>query len=117
MSADFEAGLEAYNRGDYKNAFLIFNCLAEQGDAAGQYQLGVMYAAVEGIPQDDVEAARRYRMAAEQGNAVAQWELGFMHSTGEGVPKDDVEAARWFVLAVKSLFLNTSLFYIALPTH
>ena len=65
MSADFESGLEAYNRGDYKNAFLIFNCLTEQGDAAAQYQLGVMYADGEGVPQDDSEALRWYRMAAE----------------------------------------------------
>ncbi len=101
MSADFESGLEAYNRGDYKNAFLIFNCLTEQGDAAAQYQLGVMYADGEGVPQDDSEALRWYRMAAEQGNAVAQWELGLMYSTGEGVPKDDVEAVRWLMLATK----------------
>ena len=101
MSADFDAGLKAYNQMKYEDAFLTFSHLAEQGDAGAQYRLGVMYAGGEGVPQDDSEALRWYRMAAEQGNAVAQWELCSMYSTGEGVPKDDVEAARWFGLAMR----------------
>ena len=94
--ADYKTGMDAYNRRDYVAAYKTWQPLAEQGDAGAQYQLGVMYAGGEGVPQDDSEALRWYHMAAEQGNAVAQRELGLMYSTGEGVPQDDVEATRWF---------------------
>jgi len=48
---------------------------AEQGDALGQNNLGVMYSAGRGVPQSDTEAVRWYRQAAEQGHAAAQDEL------------------------------------------
>ena len=40
---------------------------AEEGVAEAQFNLGVMYAEGRGVPQDDAEAARWYRLAAEQG--------------------------------------------------
>ena len=68
---------------------------AEQGDAGAQVILGIMYDTGSGVPENDTEAARWYRMAAEQGNADAQVILGFMYANGEGVPKDDVQAYAW----------------------
>ena len=72
---------------------------AYQGDAAAQYNLGLMYANGEGVPEDDVEAVRWYRLAADQGVADAQFNLGISYDNGEGVPEDDAEAARWYRLA------------------
>jgi TPR repeat protein len=40
---------------------------AEQGYASAQYNLGRMYANGDGVPEDDAEAVRWYRLAAEQG--------------------------------------------------
>ncbi len=34
---------------------------AEQGDVDAQYNLGVMYAYGDGVPEDDAEAVRWYR--------------------------------------------------------
>jgi uncharacterized protein len=34
-----------------------------------QYNLGVMYAIGQGVPEDDAEAVKWYRKAAEQGHA------------------------------------------------
>ena len=45
-----------------------------------------MYANGEGVPEDDAEAVRWYRLAAEQGLASAQLNLRFMYANGEGVP-------------------------------
>ena len=73
--------------------------LAEQGNANAQTNLGVRYANGQGVPQDDTEAVRWYRLAANQGNAVAQTNLGLLYDNGEGVPQDDTEAARWCRLA------------------
>ena len=67
---------------------------AEQGDASAQYNLGVRYATGRGVPQDDAEAVRRYRLAADQGDANAQFRLGQRYGTGLGVPHNDAEAVR-----------------------
>ncbi|WP_303396492.1 SEL1-like repeat protein, partial [Pseudomonas fragi] len=40
--------------------------MAEQGDAAAQYKLGIMYATGEGVAQDAKQAVTWYRKAAEQ---------------------------------------------------
>ncbi len=53
---------------------------AEAGDAAAQVNLGLMYANGDGVPQDDVEAVRWYRLAADQGNAAAQFNLRDMYA-------------------------------------
>ena len=60
-----------------------------------------MYDEGEGVPQDDAEAVRWYRLAAEQGDATAQYNLGLMYDEGEGVPQDDAEAVRWYRLAAE----------------
>ena len=64
-----------------------------------QYNLGVYYANGRGVPEDDVEAARWWRLAAEQGNGFTQFALGFMYAIGEGIPNDDVLAYMWINLA------------------
>ena len=97
----FDAAIEAYERGDYATALAGFQNYAAQGNAAAQSNLGLMYANGEGVPEDDAEAVRWYRLAAEQGNATAQSNLGFMYDNGEGVPEDDAEAVRWFRLAAE----------------
>ncbi len=96
VAADFDAGVEAYHRGDYASALREFRPLAVQGDAAAQYNLGVIYAHGKGVPEDDREAAYWYRQAAEQGNAAAQFNLGVIYAHGKGVPEDDREAVYWY---------------------
>ncbi len=71
--ADFSDGVAAYDRGDYATAFSEWKPLAEQGDAAAQYNLGIMYSNGRGVPQDHVQAVKWYRKAAEQGVAFAQY--------------------------------------------
>ena len=43
--------------------------LAEQGDAPAKNNLGRMYAFGEGVPENDAEAVRWYRLAAEDAQA------------------------------------------------
>ena len=71
----------------------------EQGHAGAQSALGLKYASGAGVPEDDVEAVRWYRLAAEQGHTEAQWLLGSMYGDGDGVPEDDVLAYMWFNLS------------------
>ena len=72
-----------------KESFLIGTLLPEE-----QYNLGVMYNEGEGVPLDDKESVKWYRLAAEQGDAQAQSNLGVMYDNGEGVPEDDKEAVK-----------------------
>ena len=74
---------------------------AEQGDVDAQFDLGFLYGAGRGVPQDHAEAVRWYRLAAEQGHAGAQANLGLRYDGGDGVPQDEAEAARWYRLAAE----------------
>ena len=80
--------------------------LATEGDAEAQALLGGMYADGEGVPQDDGEAVRWYRLAADQGDARAQFTLGRMYGAGQGVPQDYVTAHKWANLAAAQGFEN-----------
>ena len=80
--------------------------LATEGDVAAQFDLGDKYLNGEGVPQDNGEAARWFRLAADQGHARAQASLGFMYSNGDGVPRDDGEAARWYRFAADQGYAN-----------
>ena len=64
--ADFKAGVEAYERGDYATALTEFRPVAQQGDADAQFILGVMYSKGQGVPQDDVQAHMWLSLAAAQ---------------------------------------------------
>ncbi len=97
--ADFDAGVAAYDSGDYETAFREFKTLAEQGNAHAQFNLGYMYHKGEGVPQDDAEAVKWFRMSADQGYAKAQNALASMYREGRGVPQDYREAVKWRRLA------------------
>jgi len=73
--------------------------LAEQGNALAQLNLGIRHTNGEGVPEDDAEAVKWYRLAAEQGLAPAQSYLGIMYGQGDGVPENYAEAAKWCRLA------------------
>ena len=69
---------------------------AEQGYADAQFNLGLLYANGEGVPQDMHQAAELFRKAAEQGHVDAQNNLGALYFTGEGVEQDEKKAIEWF---------------------
>ena len=97
--ADFQAGMDAYNRGDYATALREWRPLAEQGDAHAQFSLGLSYENGDGVPRDHAKAREWYEKAAAQGDAKAQFYLGMQSSFGEGGPQDLVQAYMWYSLA------------------
>ncbi len=100
-SADFQKGLTAYDSGDYATALREWTPLAEQGNAAAQFNLGLMYENGYAVPQDYKTAVKWYTLAAEQGNAGAQFNLGWMYVEGLGVPQDYKIAVEWYTLAAE----------------
>ncbi len=74
--ADYQVGMDAYERGDYHIALQEWQPLAENGNPKAQFHLGRMYARGNGVPQDDEKAAKLYRKFAESSNTIAQFVLG-----------------------------------------
>ena len=98
---DYQKGLEAYNVGDYATALKEWRPLAEQGDMVAQKELGNMYRNGQGVPHNNITAARWVRLSAEQGYAEAQKTLARYYEYGSGVPRDYAEALRWYSLAAE----------------
>jgi hypothetical protein len=73
--------------------------LARSGNATAQFELGVRYYNGQDVPQNNLEAARLYRLAATQGHVWARYNLGVMYEAGIGVNKNYNEAAQWYRLA------------------
>jgi len=93
--ADFQAGLDAYQKGDYVGAAKEWRPLAEGGDAVAQYNLGLLYLDGHGVPQNPAEAANWFRRAAEQDYTEAQHNLGAMYGSGLGLKRDYIQAYKW----------------------
>ena len=99
--ADFAAGLEAYDAGDYATAFEAWRPLAEAGDVEAQLALAGLFSDGVGVPPDHAEAVRWYRMAAEQGDPVGQLNLGDFYARGLGVARDLGQAVYWLTLSAR----------------
>ena len=97
--ADFQAGMDAKNRGDFAKALREWRPLAEQGDARAQFYLGMLYENGDGVPEDFGKAREWYEKSAAQGDANAQFYLGLMSAFGRGASLDLVQAYMWYSLA------------------
>ena len=95
-AADVTAATAAFDKGDFAAALALLRPLADQGDAAAQYNLAQMYRYGKGVPQDLPEAVRWYQKAALQGDRFAQFNLGVMYDEGRGVQKNIDDAIAWY---------------------
>jgi len=94
--ADFKAGQDAFQRGDYTTALNEWRPLAESGDPEAQLNLGFIYSYGLGVVQDYGEAAKWLFRAARQNQAEAQSSLGTAYFHGQGVPQDYNQALKWY---------------------
>lgn len=99
--AGLDEGVAAYKRGDYAAALKAFTPLAQNGNAAAQSQLGLMYVNGQGVAKNYKQAVNWFQKAAQQGYAQAQYNLGQMYRTGEGVGSSYKQAGGWFHKAAK----------------
>src|SRR5687768_14188942 len=68
----FNEGMQAYEAGDFANAKLIFERLAELGHASAQYNLAAIYYRGEGVEKDPVKAYGWFYLADDGGDAGAK---------------------------------------------
>lgn len=95
------AGLKAYEAGDYATAFKNYLIGAQHRDVNAQVLLGNLYDTGEGIPQDHVKAFEWYSKAAQNGYSIAQSFVGRDYYYGIGVQQDYAKALYWFTKAAK----------------
>ena len=77
---------------------------AKQGNAASQFNLGLMYYLGKGATKDYKQAEHWFRRAAEQGDVEAQSNLGGLYYKGQGVAQDYEQAKYWFQKAAAQGF-------------
>ena len=92
----FEAGVKAFDEGRYQDALAAWLPLAEQGRAAAQFNLAVMYEKGLGVAGNAAEAARWYLAAAQRGDVSSQLKVGDMYAAGVGVARDLANASYWY---------------------
>ncbi len=76
--ADVKAGVEAWQRGDYRQAIAQWRGPAVAGDPDAQFNLGQAYKLGRGVPADLAQAEEWYRKAALQGHPQAQENYGLV---------------------------------------
>lgn len=74
--ADVKAGVEAWQRGDYRAAVAQWRGPAVAGDADAQFNMGQAYKLGRGVPADLAQAEEWYRKAALQGHPQAEENYG-----------------------------------------
>lgn len=105
----YQQGWQAYEQGDFEQAFHLWLPLAEQGHVTTQINVGVMYDYGQGVTQDYVRAAEWYRAAARQGNAIAQYNLGLFLAEGKIEVTAGEDALYWLQQAADQGYADAQL--------
>ena len=85
----------------FSEAFKIFKLLADQGDSAGQNNVGICYQCGQGVEVNKKEAFKYYKLSAKQGNLDGQNNLGQCYQYGIGVNKSKWKPAKYYKLSAK----------------
>ena len=104
--ADFNTGLDAYQKGDFKTALKEWLPEAEKGDPHAQHMMGFLYANGRGVELKPEQTVHWWQKAASQGFAPAQYTLGSLYRKGLGVPYNPQTAASWIERAADAGYPN-----------
>ena len=104
--ANYDKGLAALKKHDYKTAFSEWKKLAEKGDAHIQSTIAVMLHTGTGVKKNYEKAFYWYKKAALQGVTAAQANLGVMYAKGTGTKQDFVQSYAWYSVAASSLSVD-----------
>jgi TPR repeat protein len=107
IHADYQAGLDAFNAGDYTTAMSewkeVVGVEPDRENLAlyreSLYAIGMLYWHGYGVTQDYGVSAVWLKQAADINHPGAQNKLGYMHTMGQGLPLNYQEAVKWFQMA------------------
>ena len=94
--ADVAAGVAAYKRGDFANAFAELSSASAKDDAFAQNLLGTMYFQGRGVERNEKLAADCFFKAQALGSPEAMANLAAMYEAGQGLPQDSAAALKYF---------------------
>ena len=63
---NFEKGMAAAEAGDFATAYKEWLPLAKEGDPEAQFYLGHLYEIGEGVPKNQAEAVKWFKLSADQ---------------------------------------------------
>lgn len=93
----FQAGLQAYQEKDYKEALRLWLPMAQGGHALAQYNVGISFAQGLGVEKNLAAASKWWSRSALQDNMDAQYNLGLVHARGlDGIEQNLSLAAHWW---------------------
>ena len=97
FGGDFQDGVDAYERKDYKEAVKWYRLSAEQGHAFAQSNLGQMYLKGLGVPQDYVLAHMWFNLSSSQGitTAIKNRNIAEKQMTKQQIDKAQELARNW----------------------
>ncbi len=87
---------DAYQQGNYKQAYALWKPQAEQGNASVQSFLAMLYYLGQGVEKDYQKAFYWYQQASLRGDARAQRSLGNFYHFGYGIEIDNLLAYGWY---------------------
>ncbi|GAA9385670.1 hypothetical protein TH0802_02950 [Helicobacter pylori] len=90
---ELSAGIDLAKKGDYQGAFKLFSQSCDNGNAAGCFAVGAMYANGVGIQTNRLKAARYYEMGCSGGDATACANLAQMYENKKNADTNDKENA------------------------
>ncbi|MDX1581605.1 MAG: tetratricopeptide repeat protein, partial [Alphaproteobacteria bacterium] len=96
--ADFEAGVRAYEAGEYQIALEEWRRLAAEEEPRALFNLGQMYRLGIGVQKDLGMAEQYYQRAAQQGHVGAHANLGSIYFS-QDPPKEFVALYHWRIAA------------------
>lgn len=92
-------GYAEFKMANYASARMIWEALAERGNAEANFNLGILYEDGLGVPKDAARALQYFERSAEGGNQRAQYRLGLLYAAGGAVPPDPARSRKWLEAA------------------
>ena len=91
-AGNYNTGAFYFANGDYNTALQIWAPLAQEGNPAAQYSIGLLYDQGKGVKKDPQTALKYFQAAIKQNLPAAQYYLGVKYYAGLGVKKSPEKA-------------------------
>lgn len=104
-SADFAAGIKAYDTEDDVAALRELLPVADAGNAEAQYKIGIIYDRNKGVPRNAEKTIAYFKRAAMAGYVKAQYNLGVVLIEQKGSKKFVENGLNWLLRAANSGYL------------
>jgi len=99
---DYQEGVIAFFKGNYKTALTKLRPLAEKGNVEAMYYLGSMYEKGKGVGKNYKKAFKWHQRAANKRYYASQAMLAMCYWHGQGVAEDNIQAYKWLYIAKES---------------